>query len=121
MSLQLNYVEVFLCDEMSIHTEPKFVASRSGEDQRGNIDAEIRNLQAVADGDVRQRGTAHQLFAVEIHEINIEVIGPFRVGQTKVESHLLMLKRKADRLQMGEEADEALLLGHAVFNDLVAD
>ena len=49
------------------------------------------------------------------------MIGPFSVGQAEVETHLLMLERKADGLQMGEEPDETFLFGDAVFNDLVTD
>jgi hypothetical protein len=121
MGWQLHHVEVFLCDEMSIHAKTKFIAPRSREDQRGNVDSEIRNLQAVADDDIRQRGAAYQLFTVEVYEVDLEVIGPFRIRQAEVEPHLLMLEGKADCLQMREEPDEALLLGDAVFNDLVAD
>lgn len=121
MGWQLHHVEVFLRDEMSIHAKTKFVAAGSREDQRGDIDPEIGNLQAVTDNDIRQCGTAYQLFAVEVHEIDVEVIGPFCVGQTEVEPHLLMLEGKADCLQVSEETDEALLLGQAVFNNLVAD
>jgi hypothetical protein len=121
MGWQLHNVEVFLCDEMSIHAETEFIAPRSWEDQRGNVDTEIRNLQAVTDDDIRQRGTTYQLFTVEVHEIDVKVIAPFRIGQTEVEAHLLMLEGKADCLKMREQSDEALLFSQAVFNDLVAD
>src|SRR5262245_16351249 len=106
---------------MSLHAKTKFVAPRSWEDQGGNVDSEIRNLEAVADDNVRQCCAAHQLFTIEIDEVDVEVIGPFCISQTEVEPHLLMLEGKADGLQVGEEPNEALLLGDTVFNHLVAD
>lgn len=80
MGRQLHHMEVFLCDKVSIHTKTKFIAPGGREDQGGNVDTEIRDLEPVADDNVWQRGAAHQLFTVEIHEVDVEVISSFSVG-----------------------------------------
>ncbi len=78
-------------------------------------------MQAITDNDIRECGPADELFAVEIDQIDVELIGPFSVGQAEVKTHLLMLEGETDGLQVCEQADQAFLLGHAVFDDLVAD
>jgi len=38
---QLYHMEVFLGDEVAFHSQPELIAAGSGEDQRGNVDAEV--------------------------------------------------------------------------------
>src|SRR5512146_1800963 len=121
MGRHLHDVEILLRDEMPLHAEAKLISPGGGEDQRGDVNAKIRDLQTVSDHNIRKSGTTNELFAVEIDQINVELIGSFGIGQAEVQTHLLMLERKTDGLQVCEEADQALLLGHAVFDDLVAD
>src|SRR6185436_19477125 len=103
MSRHLHHTEVLLRDQMPFHPEAEFIAPRSGEDQRGDIDPEIGNLKAVADSNIWESGSADKLFVVEVDQIDVEVIGPLGIGETEIEAH------------------EAFLLGDAVLNDLVAD
>ena len=84
----MHHAEVFLCDEMPFHAKAKFVASRSGEDQGRDIDPEIGNLKAVTDGDIRKGGPADELFIVELDQIDVEVIGPFGIGEAEIQPHL---------------------------------
>lgn len=88
VSRHLHHAEVFLRDQMPFHTEAKLIASRSGEDQRRDIDPKIGNLKAVADGNIRKGGSANKLFAVEVDQIDVEVIRPFGIGETEIQSHL---------------------------------
>jgi hypothetical protein len=121
MGRDLYDVEILLGDQVPFHTETKLISAGGRKDQRGDIDPEVRDLQTVRDHDVRERGPADELFAVEVNEIDIELVGAFSVGQAEVQAHLLVLKWKAQGLQMREQADQALFLGRAVFDDLVAD
>ncbi len=84
----LHHTEVFLRDEVSFHTEAKLVTPRSGKDQGGDIDPEIGNLKAVADDNIGKGGPADELFIVEIGQVDVEVIGPFGISETKVQPHL---------------------------------
>ena len=121
MARHLDDIEVLLSDEMALHSQPELVATGGGEDQRGNIDAEIGDLQAVPNHDIRKCRAADELFGVEVDQVDIEVVGAFSVREAEIQSHLLMLKRKGDRLKMGENADQAFLFCQAVFDDLVTD
>jgi len=98
MRRHLNHVEIFLRDEVPLHPQSEFVTAWRGKDERGNIDAEVGDLQPVGDDDIGKGGTADQLFRVDVGEVDIKVIGAFRVREAEVESHLVMLKRKGDRL-----------------------
>lgn len=64
--------------------------------------------------------TANELIGMNVHQINIEVVGPLRVGHAKVQAQLLMLKWKRQRLEVRENADQGAFLGEAVFNHAVA-
>ena len=121
MGWQLNHVEVFLSDQVPFHSEPELVAPGGRENQRGDVDPEVRDLQSIADDDIRERGATHELFCVEIDQVDIKLVGTFRIGEAEIETHLLMLEGEAQRLQVSEQSDEALLLGHAVLDDLVTD
>ena len=121
MGRHLDHVEVFLSDEMAFHPQPEFVTPGGGKHQRWNIDAEVGNLETVANGNVRECRPADQLFIIEIDQIDVEVISAFRIGQAEVQSHLLVLEREGHRLKMGKDTDEALLFGQAVFDDLITD
>ncbi len=121
MGRHLHHIEVLLSDEVALHPQSKLVATGSGEDQRGNINAEIGNLQAISDHNVRERCAAHQLFVIEVRQVDVEVIRALGVREAKIQPQLLMLERKGNCLEMRENADQALLLGQTVFNDLVTD
>ena len=84
MGLELHHVEILLRDEVTFHPQAELIASGSGEDQRGDIDAEIGNLEAIADEDIRQRGSADELLGVEIDQIDVEVVVPLGVSQAKI-------------------------------------
>jgi len=121
MARHLHHIEVLLSDEVALHPQSKLVATGGGEDQRGNINAEIGNLQAIPDHNVRERCAAHQLFVVEVRQVDVEMIGALGVREAKIQPHLLMLERKGDGLEMGENADQAFLFRQTVFNNLVTD
>lgn len=121
MGRDLYDVEILLGDQVPFHTETELIAAGRRKDQRRDIDPEVRDLQTVRDHDVRESGAADKLFAVEVNKIDVELVGAFSVGQTEVQAHLLVLEWKAQGLQMREQADQAFFLGHAVFDDLVAD
>lgn len=121
MAGHLNDMEVFLRQQLPLCSETELIAPGRRKDQGRNVDAKVRDLEPVADHDVRQRGAAYRLLAVQMHQIDIEMVRALRVGQAEVQAELLMLKRKCDGLQMREDADKAFLPGQAVFDDLVAD
>jgi len=121
MGRDLYDVEILLGDQVPFHTETELVATGGRKDQRRHINPEIRDLQTVRDHYVREGSTADELFAVEVNEIDVEPVSAFRVGQAEVQAHLLVLEWKARGLQMREQADQALFLGPAVFDDLVAN
>lgn len=66
MSRHLHHGEVFLRNQVSFHTEAKLIPSGSGKDQGGYIDPEIRDLQAIADGNRRKGCATDKLLVVEI-------------------------------------------------------
>lgn len=117
----LHHIEVLLSDEVALHPQSKFVAAWGGEDQRGNINAEIGNLKAISNHNVGERCAAHQLFVIEVGQVDVELIGALGVREAKIQPQLLMLEREGDCLEMRENADQALLLRQTVFNDLVTD
>ncbi len=121
MGRHLDHMEVFLGNKMAFHSQTKLIAPWCGKDQGGDVDTEVRNLEAVSNDNIRKRGAADQLLIVEIDQIDIEMIRTFRVRQAKVQSHLLMLERKGDGLKMRENADQAFLFREAVLDDLVTD
>lgn len=121
MGRDLYDVEIFLGDQVPFHPETELIAAGGRKDQRRDIDPKVRDLQTVRDHDIRERGTADELFTVEVDEVDVEPVGTFSVGQAEVQAHLLVLERKTQGLQMREQADQVLFLGHAVFDDLVAD
>ena len=114
-------VEILLGDQLAFHQEAKFIATGCRKDEKRDIDAEIGDLEAVADFDVGKSGSTDQLFRVEIDQVDIKVIEAFGVGETEVESHMLMMERERSRLKMSEDSDQAFLFGEAILNDLVAD
>jgi len=117
----LHDVEILLSDQVSFHPQPELVAARGRKNERRDIDAEIRNLQAVRDHDVGERGAAHQLLAIEVHKIDVEPVQAFSIREAEVQPHLLVLERKVQRLQVREQADQAFFLGDAVLDHLIAD
>ena len=121
MGRHLHHVEIFLGDQVPFHFEAELVTPRSREDQRRNIDSEIRDLQPIADDDIGECSATHELFTVEIDQVDVKLVRAFRIGEAEVETHLLMLEGKAQSLQVREQSDEAFLLGHAVLDNLVAD
>jgi hypothetical protein len=121
MGRELHDVEIFLSDQVTFHPETEFVAARGGEHERRHIDAEVRNLEAIGDHDIRKCGAADELFGIEIHEVDVEPVHTLGVREAEVQAHLLMLERKTESLEMREQADETLLLGHTVFDHLIAD
>lgn len=121
MCRQLHHIKVFLRDEVAVHAEAKFVPSRGGEDQRRDINAEVRALEPVGDDDIRESGTTDKLLIVQINEVNGEFVAAFGIGQAEVQSHLLVLEGKAESLEMGKQSDQTLLLGYGVFDDLVTN
>jgi hypothetical protein len=106
---------------MAIHFEAELVPARGREDQDGDIEAEVAALQTVCDDDVRKRCPAHELFPVEVHQIDLELVRTFGVRQAEIESQVLMLKREGAGLQMSEDSNEAFLLRQAVLDHLIAD
>jgi len=121
MARYLHHIEVFLSNKMAFHPQSEFIATRGGEDQRGDVDAEIGNLQAVPNDNIGEGCAAHQLFSIEVHQVDIKVIGAFGIREAKIQPHLLMLKRKNDGLEMGEDADQAFLFCQTVFDNLITD
>ena len=121
MRLELHHVEILLCNQVSFHAETEFIAARSGKDQRGDVNSKIGNLEAIGDDDVGKGSPTHELLDVQIHQIDVEMVCTFCIGEAEVQSHLLMLKRKCDRLKMSEQTDQAFLLGQAVFDHLIAN
>ncbi len=114
-------VEILLGDQLAFHQEAEFIAAGCRKNEKRDIDAEIRDLEAVADFDVGKSGSTDQLFRVEIDQVDIKVIEALGVGEAEVESHMLMMKRERSRLKMSEDSDQAFLFGEAILNDLVAD
>lgn len=121
MGRNLYDVEILLGDQVPFHTETELIASGGRKDQRRDINPKVRDLQTIRDHDVRERSAADELFAVEVNEVDVEAVGAFSVGKAEVQAHLLVLEWKAQGLQMRKQADQVLFLGHAVFDDLVAD
>jgi len=114
-------VEILLGDQLAFHQEAEFIAAGCRKDEKRDIDAEIGDLEAVADFDVGKSCSTDQLFRVEIDQVDIEVIEAFGVGEAEVESHMLMMERERSRLKMSEDSDQAFLFGEAILNNLVAD
>ena len=101
--------------------QPEFIAAGGRKDQRRDINGEIGNLQPIGDIDRRERRSADEFIGIEKEEVDIKLVGPFGVGQAKVDAQLLMLKGKDCGSEMRKDADQALLSGGAVFNDAIAD
>ena len=72
--------EILLCDEMAFHTQPKFISPRRGENEQGNVDSEVRNLEPIADVDVGKGSPADELLRIEIDQVDIEMIQALCVG-----------------------------------------
>lgn len=106
---------------MALHQEAEFITTGCRKDEQRDIDAEIGNLETVADFDVGKSRSTDQLFRIEIHQVDIKVIEALGVGEAEVESHMLMVKRKRRSLKMGKDSDQAFLFGEAILDDLVAD
>lgn len=79
---------------MAIHAQPEFISTRSGKDQQRNVDSEIGNLKAITNLDVGKCGPADQMFGIEVHQVDIEMIQAFGIGEAEVKTHVLMLKWK---------------------------
>lgn len=117
----LDHIEVFLCHDAAVYAEAKLIATWGGEQECGDIDAEVGNLQTVADDDFRERCAADELICVHVHQVDFEVIRPLGVGHAEVEAELLVLKWECHRMEVGEEADQRFFLGQTIFDDAVAD
>ncbi len=121
MGGHLHHIEVFLRDQVPFHPKAELIAAWGGKHQRGNIDAEVRNLQSITDDNAWKSGSTDELFGVEIHQVDFELVRAFGVGETEIEAHVLMLEWKAHGLQMREQPDQALLFRGAVLDDVIAD
>ena len=121
MGRDLHDVEILLGDQVTFHTETELIAAGSGEDQRGDIDPEVRDLKTVRDDDVRECGAADELFVVEVNQDRCRTGKSLQHRSGRSTSPFVVLEGKAQGLQVGEQADQAFLLGHAVLDDLVAD
>ena len=91
---------------MAFHPETEFVTAGGGKHERGHIDAEIGNLQPIVNDNEWEGGAADQLICIDIHQVDIEVIGAFCVGHAKIQAELWMLKWEGQRLKVGEDADQ---------------
>ena len=101
--------------------ELELVAARSWKDNNRDIDAEIGDLQTVSNVDVRERSPADQLIGIEKKQVDLELVGPFGICQTKIDAQLLMLERERCGSKMGENTDQTLFSCRTVFNDAIAD
>ena len=117
----LNHVEIFLSDEIPVRKQSELIPARCRKDQRGNIHAEIMNLQPVFDFDRRQRGFPDELVLIQIDEMKLKFILSFRVRQTKIDSHLGVLAGKSRRPQVRKRSDDALLSGETVQDHRIAN
>ena len=86
--------KILLGDQPALRQEAEFISTGCRKDEKRDIDAEIGDLEAVADFDVGKSGSTDQLFRVEIDQVDIEVIEAFGIGEAKVESHMLMVERE---------------------------
>lgn len=103
---QLDDSEVLLRDDAAVYPQPKLIATGSWKQQSRNIDAEIGNLQPIVNDNEWEGGAADQLICIDIHQVDIEVIGAFCVGHAKIQAELWMLKWEGQRLKVGEDADQ---------------
>ncbi len=87
-------VEILLGNQLALHEEAEFISTRCRKDEKRDIDAEIGDLEAVADFDVGKSGSTDQLFRVDVDQVDIKVIEAFSIGEAEVESHMLMLERE---------------------------
>jgi hypothetical protein len=117
----LDHVKILLRNHMAVHAETKLIATGRGEEEGGDVDAEVGNLQSVSDDDVGKRCAADQLVCIHKHQIDFDVIRAFGVGHAEVQAELMVLKRERHRLEVGEQPDQRFFLGQAIFDDAVAD
>ena len=117
----MHHVEVFLRDEMALHPQSELIPAGSRKDQRGDIDAEVGNLQTIQDVDIGKSGATYELVVVETDQIDVEVVRALSVRQAKIQAHMLMLEWKRGGLKVREEANQAFLLRQAVLDHLITD
>ncbi len=60
------------------------------------------------------------MVGVDVHEVDVKVVGSLGVGHAKIQAQLVMLKRESQGLEVRKDADQRFFLGEAVFDDRVA-
>ena len=114
-------MKILLRDHAAVHAETKFIATGRREEEGGDVDTEVGNLQTISNDDVGERCAADQLVCIDEHQIDFDAIRAFGVGHAEVQAELMVLKRERHRLEVGEQADQRFFLSQAIFDDAVAD
>lgn len=103
-------MKILLRDHTAVHAETKFIATGRREEEGGDVDTEVGNLQTISNDDVGERCAADQLVCIDEHQIDFDAIRAFGVGHAEVQAELMVLKRERHRLEVGEQADQRFFL-----------